>query len=263
MTGAALNVCLQYYEAEVAELVCSCSAVVCCRCSPEQKAQIVNLLKRYKKPARVAAIGDGGNDVSMIQAAHAGIGIDANEGKQASLAADFSITQFHHICRLLLVHGRFCYKRSCALSQFVMHRGLIISIMQAIFSCVFYFASVSLYQGILMVAYSTAYTMLPVFSLVVDRDVTAENALTYPELYKELGKGRSLSFKTFCIWVLISIYQGSVIMYGALVAFDNDFIHIVSISFSALIVTELIMVAMTVHTWHWAMLVAQVRNLGF
>lgn len=50
--------------------------------------------------------------------------------------------------------------------------------------------------------------MLPVFSLVVDRDVTQTNALTYPELYKELGKGRSLSYKTFCIWVLISIYQG-------------------------------------------------------
>lgn len=80
--------------------------------------------------------------------------------------------------------------------------------MQAIFSCVFYFASVSLYQGVLMVAYSTCYTMLPVFSLVVDRDVTATNALTYPELYKELGKGRSLSYKTFCIWVLISLYQG-------------------------------------------------------
>jgi len=113
-----------------------------------------------------------------------------------------------------------------------------------------------------MVAYSTAYTMLPVFSLVVDRDVTAENALMYPELYKELGKGRSLSYKTFCIWVLISIYQGSVIMYGALVAFDQDFIHVVSISFSALIITELIMVAMTVHTWHWAMLVAQALSLG-
>ncbi|VDO82784.1 unnamed protein product [Heligmosomoides polygyrus] len=255
MQGSALNVCLQYYEAEVAELVCACTAVVCCRCSPEQKAQIVQLLRKYRAPLRVAAIGDGGNDVSMIQAAHAGIGIDANEGKQASLAADFSITQFSHVCRLLLVHGRFCYKRSCALSQFVMHRGLIISTMQAIFSCVFYFASVSLYQGVLMVAYSTAYTMLPVFSLVVDRDVTATNALTYPELYKELGKGRSLSYKTFCIWVMISLYQ-------ALLVFDADFIHVVSISFSALIVTELIMVAMTVHTWHWAMLVAQALSLA-
>ncbi|CAI5439375.1 unnamed protein product [Caenorhabditis angaria] len=261
MPGSALNVCLQYYEAEVAELVCACTAVVCCRCSPEQKAQIVQLLRKYRAPLRVAAIGDGGNDVSMIQAAHAGIGIDANEGKQASLAADFSITQFSHVCRLLLVHGRFCYKRSCALSQFVMHRGLIISTMQAIFSCVFYFASVSLYQGVLMVAYSTCYTMLPVFSLVVDRDVTAASALRYPELYKELGKGRSLSYKTFFIWVLISLYQGAVIMYGALLVFDADFIHVVSISFSALIVTELIMVAMTVHTWHWAMLLAQALSI--
>ncbi|MCP9261064.1 putative phospholipid-transporting ATPase IIB [Dirofilaria immitis] len=244
LSGSVLNVCLQYYEAEVAELVCGCTAVVCCRCSPEQKAQLVNLLRKYRSPLRVAAVGDGGNDVSMIQAAHAGIGIDAHEGKQASLAADFSIPQFAHICRLLLVHGRYCYKRSCALSQFVMHRGLIISIMQAIFSCVFYFASVSLYQGVLMVTYSTVYTMLPVFSLVVDRDVTALNALTYPELYKELGKGRSA------------------IMYGALLVFDSDFIHIVSISFTALIVTELIMVALTIHTWHWAMLLAQALSLS-
>uniref|UniRef100_A0AC35TSQ4 Phospholipid-transporting ATPase n=1 Tax=Rhabditophanes sp. KR3021 TaxID=114890 RepID=A0AC35TSQ4_9BILA len=261
MTGASLNVCLQYYEAELAELVCNCIAVVCCRCSPEQKAQIVNLLKKYKEPLRIAAIGDGGNDVSMIQAAHAGIGIDANEGKQASLAADFSITQFKHVCRLLLVHGRFCYKRSCGLSQFVMHRGLIISTMQAIFSCVFYFASIGLYQGFLMVAYSTIYTMLPVFSLVVDQDLTAENALAYPELYKELKKGRSLSYKTFCIWVLISIYQGSVIMYGALILFDSDFIHIITISFTSLIFTELIMVALTIHTWHWAMFFAQALSI--
>lgn len=47
-------------------------------------------------------------------------------------------------------------------------------------------------------------------------------------------------------------------MYGALLVFDSDFIHIVSISFTALIVTELIMVALTIHTWHWAMLLAQV-----
>jgi phospholipid-translocating ATPase len=61
---------------------------------------------------------------------------------------------------------------------------------------------------------------------------------------------------------MVDIVLGSIIMYGALVAFDSDFIHVVSISFSALIITELIMVAMTVHTWHWAMLVAQALSLG-
>ena len=84
--------------------------------------------------------------MSMIQAACAGIGIVGKEGMQASLAADFSLTQFSHLARLLLVHGRNSYKRSASLSQFVIHRGLIITTMQAIFSAVFYFSSVSLYQ---------------------------------------------------------------------------------------------------------------------
>jgi phospholipid-translocating ATPase len=86
------------------------------------------------------------------------------------------------------VHGRNSYKRSASLSQFVMHRGLIISVIQAIFSSVFYFASISLYQGYLIVGYATVYTMFPVFSLVLDKDVSPLIALTYPELYKELTK---------------------------------------------------------------------------
>lgn len=80
-----------------------------------------------------------------------GIGLEGLEGRQASLAADFSISQFSHLANLLLVHGRRSYKRSAALSQFVIHRGLIISTMQAVFSAVFYLSSVSLYQGFLMV----------------------------------------------------------------------------------------------------------------
>ena len=77
-----------------------------------------------------------------------------------------------------------------------------------------------------MVGYATAYTMLPVFSLVLDRDVNEDVALLYPELYKELTKvsrlarcwvfradhrssqGRSLSYKTFFTWLMISLYQG-------------------------------------------------------
>lgn len=89
--------------------------------------------------------------VLLQNASFLGIGIEGMEGRQASLAADFSIQQFSHLGNLLLVHGRRSYKRSAALSQFVIHRGLIISTMQVIFSVVFYFSSVSLYQGTLMV----------------------------------------------------------------------------------------------------------------
>ncbi|XP_064150444.1 probable phospholipid-transporting ATPase IIB isoform X3 [Loxodonta africana] len=261
ISGDSLEVCLKYYEHEFVELACQCPAVVCCRCSPTQKAHIVKLLQQHTG-RRTCAVGDGGNDVSMIQAADCGIGIEGKEGKQASLAADFSITQFKHIGRLLMVHGRNSYKRSAALGQFVMHRGLIISTMQAVFSSVFYFASVPLYQGFLMVGYATIYTMFPVFSLVLDQDVKPETALLYPELYKDLTKGRSLSFKTFLIWVLISIYQGGILMYGALVLFESEFVHVVAISFTALILTELLMVALTIRTWHWLMVVAEFLSLG-
>ena len=83
----------------------SLPSVICCRCSPTQKAEITRLIKKYSGKL-TCAIGDGGNDVSMIQMAHVGVGIVGKEGQQASLAADFSITQFSHLTRLLLWHGR-------------------------------------------------------------------------------------------------------------------------------------------------------------
>ncbi|ELK04298.1 Putative phospholipid-transporting ATPase IIA [Pteropus alecto] len=261
ISGDSLEVCLKYYEYEFMELACQCPAVVCCRCAPTQKAQIVRLLQE-RTGKLTCAVGDGGNDVSMIQESDCGVGVEGKEGKQAALASDFSITQFKHLGRLLMVHGRNSYKRSAALSQFVIHRSLCISTMQAVFSSVFYFASVPLYQGFLIIGYSTIYTMFPVFSLVLDKDVKSEVAMLYPELYKDLLKGRPLSYKTFLIWVLISIYQGSTIMYGALLLFESEFVHIVAISFTSLILTELLMVALTIQTWHWLMTVAELLSLA-
>ena len=124
----------------------------------------------------------------------AGVGIVGKEGKQASLAADFSVTQFSHMTKLLLWHGHNSYRRSAKLAQFVIHRGLIISVMQAVFSSIFYFAPIALYQGWLTVGYATIYTIAPEFSLVLDRDLNEDLALSYPELYKELTKVSAFRF---------------------------------------------------------------------
>lgn len=202
------QLCLSLFKNEFIEITTKLSAVVACRCSPTQKADVARLIRSYTKK-RVCCIGDGGNDVSMIQAADvgalsrshsichpltypgpSGVGIVGKEGKQASLAADFSVTQFSHLTKLLLWHGRNSYRRSAKLAQFVIHRGLIISVMQAVFSSIFYFAPIALYQGWLMVGYATLYTMAPVFSLVLDRDLNEDLALSYPELYKDLTKVR-------------------------------------------------------------------------
>jgi len=198
---------------------------------------------------RCLAIGDGGNDVSMIQAANVGVGIVGKEGQQAAMSADFSITQFSYLAYLLLWHGRNSYKRSASLSQFIMHRGMIISIIQAVFCALYFYVAVPIYTGWLLVGYTTVYTMLPVFSLVLDTDVSKQTTFIYPELYRALQMGKPLSIKTFFLWVLLSIYQGSVIMILGMLLFSDNFINVVSITFTALILCELFNVVLSIKTW--------------
>ena len=226
------------------------ASVVVARCSPTQKAEVVEIMKRHAQETskvRTAAIGDGGNDVSMILAAHVGLGIEGKEGRHASLAADYSLIKFSHCLRLITWHGRNSYKRSARLAQFVIHRGLIISMIQAIFSALYYFVSVPIYTGWLLVGYSTVYTMLPAFALVLDEDVTEQDVNNFPELYKELHKSRSLNTRTFLQWVCKAIYQGGIIMLAAIYLFEVYFLRIVTITFTALILTELVTVWLEMH----------------
>ncbi|KAL6082724.1 hypothetical protein STEG23_016479, partial [Scotinomys teguina] len=99
-------------EKDLLELACMCKTVVCCRVTPLQKAQVVELVKKHRN-AVTLAIGDGANDVSMIKSAHIGIGISGQEGLQAVLASDYALAQFRYLQRLLLVHGRWSYYRMC------------------------------------------------------------------------------------------------------------------------------------------------------
>lgn len=258
--GSSLQAMMQQFPEEFLQASSALTAVVCCRCTPTQKADVVRAIKQ-STGQRVAAIGDGGNDVSMLQAADVGLGLEGKEGRQASLAADFSLVQFSHVVRLLLWHGRNSYKRTAKLSQFVIHRGFIIAVMQAVFSSLFYFAPISLYQGLLLIGYATIFTMAPVFSLVLDQDVSPSIALLYPELYKDLTRGRELSLKTFFKWLLVSVYQGGVIMLSSFVLFEHDFIHIVGITFTSLLLNELLMVALEISTWHVIMGVCEVFSV--
>ena len=98
--GESLQILLDHYKPEFLQIVMNLPAVIACRCSPTQKAEIANLIKRTSNK-RVCCIGDGGNDVSMIQVADVGVGIVGKEGMQASLAADFSIPQFSYLTKLL------------------------------------------------------------------------------------------------------------------------------------------------------------------
>uniref|UniRef100_A0A3P9MY19 Phospholipid-transporting ATPase n=1 Tax=Poecilia reticulata TaxID=8081 RepID=A0A3P9MY19_POERE len=109
-------------ELELLRTACMCKTVICCRVTPLQKAQVVELVKKYKQ-AITLAIGDGANDVSMIKAAHIGVGISGQEGMQAVLSSDFSFAQFRYLQRLLLVHGRWSYIRMCKFLQYFFYKN--------------------------------------------------------------------------------------------------------------------------------------------
>ena len=254
--GESLALMLTHFRQQFIALAVRLPAVIACRCSPTQKAEVANLIRKHTKK-RVCCIGDGGNDVSMIQAADVGIGIVGKEGRQASLAADFSVTQFCHLTKLLVWHGRNSYKRSAKLGQFIIHRGLIIAVCQTMYNIAGHFDPKGLFKDWLLVGYATVYTTAPVFSLVMDRDVDEHLANLYPELYKELKKGESLSYKSFFGWVLISVYQGIIIQgLSQLLVGEVDGKRMLSVSFTVLILNELIMVAVSVTTWHWIMIVS-------
>ena len=262
--GESLSLYLSHFPVEFFEIVKVLPAVIACRCTPQQKADVATLIKQLTGK-RVCCIGDGGNDVSMIQCADVGVGIVGKEGRQASFAADFSITQFCHLTKLLLWHGRNSYKRSAKLSQFVIHRGLIISICQVVYSISSSFEPLALYQGWLMVGYATCYTMAPVFSLVLDCDVSENLVTLYPELYKELTEGKSLSFKTFFVWLFISVFQGCAIqtISQTMLGLDaTSFGSLVALSFTTLILNELAMVALEINTWNKAMLYSELVTLA-
>jgi phospholipid-translocating ATPase len=150
--------------------------VICCRCSPNQKRLLTAGVKKHKLPKEaVLGIGDGGNDVGMIQEADVGIGILGKEGMQAALAADFSIREFRDVKTLLFWHGRLSYIRSSLLINFIIHRGFIISVIQIIFSCIFYYVSIPVFNSYLQLGYATIFTFWPVFALILDKDINVKS----------------------------------------------------------------------------------------
>ena len=104
------------------EICMRCDAVLCCRMSPAQKAQVVKLVKTSKSKPMTAAIGDGANDVSMIQEAHVGLGIFGKEGRNAAISADFAFAKFKFVKRILLVHGYLYYTRAANLVQYFFYK---------------------------------------------------------------------------------------------------------------------------------------------
>lgn len=128
------------------DLCCSCQSVICCRVSPIQKAEMVGLVQEHTPDAISLAIGDGANDVAMIQKANVGVGISGNEGLQAANSSDFAIAQFRYLARLLLVHGAWNYTRISKVILYSFYKNICLYIIELWFAIYNYWSGQVLFD---------------------------------------------------------------------------------------------------------------------
>ncbi|XP_054822485.1 putative phospholipid-transporting ATPase 9 [Prosopis cineraria] len=167
------------------ELAIGCASVICCRSSPKQKALVTKLVKT-KTGCTTLAIGDGANDVGMLQEADIGIGISGVEGMQAVMSSDIAIAQFWFLERLLLVHGHWCYRRISSMICYFFYKNITFGFTLFFFEIYASFSGQPAYNDWFLSLYNVFFTSLPVIALgVFDQDVSAELCLKFPLLYQE------------------------------------------------------------------------------
>ncbi|XP_061615054.1 phospholipid-transporting ATPase IB isoform X3 [Phyllopteryx taeniolatus] len=188
------------------DLALSCKAVICCRVSPLQKSEIVDMVKKHVK-AITLAIGDGANDVGMIQTAHVGVGISGNEGMQATNSSDYSIAQFSYLEKLLLVHGAWSYNRVTKCILYCFYKNVVLYIIELWFAFVNGFSGQILFERWCIGLYNVIFTALPPFTLgIFDRPCSQQNMLRFPQLYRITQNAEGFNTKVFwghCINALI------------------------------------------------------------
>ncbi|CAF0944064.1 unnamed protein product [Rotaria sordida] len=165
------------------ELGTMCKTVVCCRVTPLQKGLVVESVMQNEKKITLA-IGDGANDVPMIQKAHIGIGISGQEGRQAVLASDFSFAQFRYLERLLLVHGRWSYLRISKFLRYFFYKNFVFTLCHFWFGFFSGFSAQTVYDQFFIGTYNLFFSSLPVLAVaVLDQDISADHSLSKPHLF--------------------------------------------------------------------------------
>ncbi|EEC84193.1 hypothetical protein OsI_30582 [Oryza sativa Indica Group] len=205
LDGWALEIILKHSKESFTKLAMLSRTAICCRMTPLQKAQLVGLLKSVGY--LTLAIGDGGNDVRMIQEANIGVGISGREGLQAARAADYSIGKFKFLKRLILVHGRYSYNRTAFISQYSFYKSLLICFIQI---------------------------LLPVTTIIFDKDISEETVLQYPQILLYSQSGRLLNPTTFAGWFGRSVYHALVVFLTTICAYSDEKSEIEELSMVAL-----------------------------
>ncbi|KAJ1894723.1 phospholipid transporting ATPase [Kickxella alabastrina] len=255
------------------EIAVRCQSVLCCRVSPLQKALVVRLVKE-SLGTLCLSIGDGANDVSMIQEADVGIGISGEEGLQAVMASDYAIGQFRFLQKLLLVHGRWSYLRITSMVLNFFYKNIVFTVSLFWFQIYCQWSVSNAFDYALITLYNMLFTMLPPGALgVFDQDLPAFVGVVVPQLYKRGIYKLEYSMARFWMYIADGLYQSAAIIF--LIVYSNYFSSSADRSgldssnkddmgtlgaFCVVLVTNLYM-GLNNRTWTWVMPLAQLVGI--
>jgi len=181
-----------------------CDAVIACRVSPQQKALLVSLVRQNVRPEPVTlAIGDGANDVGMIQAAHVGVGVSGKEGKQAVNASDFSIAQFRFLETLILIHGRWDFFRLSVVVLFSFYKNAVMAGTIMVYASRTVFSGTPLYDEWVVSMLNFVAGFPIAFLGCFDRCLSKDYVRKHPEVYNATRENELITYRTLLRWVLM------------------------------------------------------------
>lgn len=232
-------------EALFLDLVLIADSTICCRAQPSQKAQVVSSIRKRLPNSVTLAVGDGANDIAMIQEAHVGIGITGKEGFQAARSSDYSIAQFRFLQKLILVHGRWNYIRTCKYALGTFWKETVFFLTQALFQRWNGFTGTSLYEPSSLGTFNTLFTSLPVMIVgIFEKDLEATTLLAVPELYRTMGqKNSGFNIWIYFGWTAMGVAEAMIIYFCMLTLFgeasimkDNTLFSMGDLSFVAVVI---------------------------
>uniref|UniRef100_H0X7B0 Phospholipid-transporting ATPase n=1 Tax=Otolemur garnettii TaxID=30611 RepID=H0X7B0_OTOGA len=243
------------------DLALSCKAVICCRVSPLQKSEVVEMVKKQVKVITLA-IGDGANDVSMIQTAHVGVGISGNEGLQAANSSDYSIAQFKYLKNLLMVHGAWNYNRVSKCILYCFYKNIVLYIIEIWFAFVNGFSGQILFERWCIGLYNVMFTAMPPLTLgIFERSCRKENMLKYPELYKTSQHALDFNTKVFWVHCLNGLFHSVILFWFPLKALQygtvfgngktSDYLLLGNFVYTFVVITVCLKAGLETSYWTW------------
>ncbi|XP_047545933.1 probable phospholipid-transporting ATPase IA isoform X10 [Vanessa atalanta] len=243
------------------DLCVSCKVVVCCRVSPIQKAEVVEMVSRATG-AVTLAIGDGANDVAMIQRASVGVGISGVEGLQAVCASDYSIAQFRFLVRLLLVHGAWNYSRISKLILYSFYKNICLYVIELWFAIYSAWSGQILFERWTIGFYNVIFTALPPFAIgLFDKICSPEIMLRHPVLYIPSQQGLLFNVRVFWVWAVNALLH-SVLLFWLPVLLtshhvlwssgkDGGYLVLGNFVYTFVVATVCLKAGLATHSWTW------------